>query len=141
MGISAIDKVLNFEELTATANLKIGGKTEVKTVNVQITQVFAGTVSDNNPDLIAERVQELVSNPQVQNEASGQDAFLVLSPYLGIVKSKELKGTRVQLEFTISNNLDRPIVLKGVLLKLNGSEVNFNKFFKVRENAGRDTDF
>ena len=141
MVISVIDKVLNIEELTATANLKIGGKTEIKTGNIQVNQVFVGTVSPNNPDLIAERVQELISNPQVQNEDTRQDAFLVLSPYLGVIKSKELKGTRVQLEFTVTNNLERPIVLKGVLLRLNKGEVNFNKFFKVREDAGREPDF
>ena len=141
MVISVIDKVLNIEELTATANLKIGGKTEIKTGNIQVNQVFVGTVSPNNPDLLAERVQELISNPQVQNEDTRQDAFLVLSPYLGVIKSKELKGTRVQLEFTVTNNLERPIVLKGVLLRLNKGEVNFNKFFKVREDAGREPDF
>lgn len=141
MVISVIDKVLNIEALTATANLKIGGKTEIKTGNIQVSQVFVGTVSTNNPDLISKRAQELISNPQVQNEDTRQDAFLVLSPYLGVIKSKELKGTRLQLEFTVTNNLERPIVLKGVLLRLNKGEVNFNKFFKVREDAGREPDF
>ncbi len=34
MGISVVDKVLNIEELTPTATLKIGGKTEVKIANL-----------------------------------------------------------------------------------------------------------
>ncbi len=136
-----VDKILNIESLTPTANLKIGGKTEIKTGDIQVNQVFVGTVSANNPDLIAEKVNELISNPQTYNEEPKQDAFLVLSPYLGIVKSKELPGTRLQLEFTVTNNLDRPIVLKGTLLKLNNGEVNFNKFFKVRDDAGREPDF
>lgn len=141
MGISVVDKVLNIEELTPTANLKIGGKTEIKTGNIQVNQVFVGTVSTNNPNLIAERVNELVSNPQAHAQEPQQDAFLVLSPYLGIVKSKELPGTRVQLEFTVTNNLERPIVLKGALLKLNNGEVNFNKFFRVKDDASREPDF
>lgn len=139
--ISVIDKALNIEQLTPTANVKIGGKTEVKIANVQINQVFAGTVSSNNPDLIAERIHQLSSNPPKEENDSEQDAFLVLSPYLGVVKSPDLPGTRVHLEFTVTNRLDRPIILKGTLLKLNSGELNFKKFFRVKEDAGREPDF
>ena len=141
MDISAVGKILNIEELTTTASLKIGGKTEIKTGDIQINQVFAGTVSPDNPDLIAKEAQNLISNPLPQNENIQQDAFIVLSPYLGVIKSKGLPGTRVQLEFTVTNNLDRPIVLKGTLLRLNQGEVNFKRFFKVRVDAGRESDF
>ena len=142
MDINAVGKILNIEQLTPTANLKIGGKTEIKTGDIQVVnQVFVGTVSTDNPDLIAQRAQELITSPPVQQEQKQQVAFIVLSPYLGVVKSKELPGTRIQLEFTVTNNLDRPIVLKGTLLRLNGGEVNFKKFFKVREDAGREPDF
>lgn len=139
--ISAIDKALNIEQLTPTANVKIGGKTEVKIANVQINQVFSGSVSSDNPDLVAEKVHQLSENPPKEDENSEQDAFLVLSPYMGIVKSPELPGTRVHLEFTVTNKLNRPIVLKGALLKFNGGELNFKKFFKVKEDAGREPDF
>lgn len=142
MDISAVGKILSIEELTANANLKIGGKTEVKIGNLQVNQVFAGTISPDNPDLIAEKVNQLTLNPiKEDKENKEQDAFIVLSPYLGIVKSPDLPGTRVHLEFTVTNKLDRPIVLKGVLLKLNKGELNFKKFFRVREDAGREPDF
>lgn len=141
MSISVIGKILNIEELTPTANVKIGGKTEVKIANVQINQVFAGTVSADNPDLIAQKVQELSTTPTIYEENDGQDAFLVLSPYMGIVKSPDLPGTRVHVEFTVTNKLDRPVVLKGTVLKLNDGELNFKKFFKIREDAGREPDF
>lgn len=141
MGVSVIDKILNIEELTPTASLKIGGKTEVKIGNVQINQVYAGTISPENPDPIAEKAQQLISESSKQGESPQQDAFLVLSNYLGVIKSPELLGTRVHLEFTVTNNLDRPIVIKGVLLKLNGGEVNFKKFFRIKEDASREPDF
>lgn len=140
MGISAVDKILGIEQLTANANLKIGGKTEVKVENMQINQVFAGTVSTDNPDLIAATAQNLLNNPK-SGELERQVASLVISPYLGVVKSKELPGTRVQLEFSVTNEVDRPIVIKGTVLKLNDGEVNFKKFFKIREDAVREPDF
>lgn len=146
--VSIVDKVLGIEQLTANANLKFGGKTEVKVeIGQIITNVYAGTISPtSNPDLIATTAQELKSpspssSPSPSPENDEQDAFIVLSPYLGIVKSKELPGTRVQLEFTVTNNLDRPIVLRGALLNLNNGEVNFKKFYKVRNDGSREPDF
>lgn len=146
--------MIGIEGISANANLKFGGKTEVKVENLQVTynNVYMGTVSPStNPDQIASTAQDLINNrsPSVSPSPSQspspeedyQGAFIVLSPYLGIVKSKEKPGTRTQLEFTVTNNLNRPTVIKGVLLSLNSGEVSFKKFYKVRDDGNREPDF
>ena len=97
-----------------------------------------GTASINNPDLIASKVEQITSGKQLNNQ---QNISVVISPFMGIVKSPEKPGTRLHMEFAVINEKDMPIVINGVHLKVEDGLVHFKKFFKVQENSVRIPDF
>ena len=146
MGISAVDKLINIEEVTLSPTFKTGDK---NTVNLNasgnifvINHAFAGTVSPNNPDLIAEKTQELLSsnNPEGNNNAHYPHLELTLGPFIGIVKSPNLKGTQIHVEFVATNTDDKPNVISGCYLKLSNGLVHFKKFFQINQNGSREPD-
>lgn len=142
MGISAVDKLINIERLSLSPSLKLGDKKNVN-VNVSgnliINQAYAGTVSEYNPDLIAEKSQELLSSGKV-SDTIDDTIKITLSPYMGVVKSSNLPGTRVHLEFTATNGYDYPLVIKGAYVKLGNGQLHFKLFFKINETGSRQPD-
>ncbi len=145
MGISAIDKVVNIEKasLAPSLSIKTGDK---KTINLAaegniniINHAYLGTASPDNPDLIAQKGQSLQGRNINQNP-SVTNIEIVLSPYIGIVKSPDLPGTRFHLEFTVSNNNPEPKVVKGAYVELNKGQVHFKKFFKINNQGSREPD-
>lgn len=142
MGISAVDKLINIEQLSLSPSLNLGGKKNVSvniSGNLIINQAYGGTVSEYNPDLVAERSQELLSSGK-PSDAIYANIKITLSPYMGIVKSPNLPGTRVHLEFTVSNSYDYPQVIKGAYVKLGDDQLHFKLFFKINENGSRQPD-
>jgi hypothetical protein len=144
MGISAVDKFINLEKLSVSPSLSI--KTGKKqTVNVKagnvniINQAYMGTTSSDNPDLIAEKGQKLIQSGS-RKIFTTANMELVLSPYIGVIKSPELPGTRFHLEFAVINNNDRPKIIKGAYVKLNRGLVHFKRFFKVNGHGSREPD-
>ncbi len=134
-----IEPSLNVEKASFSPSLKLGGNKE--TINVAgdltVNHVYGGTVSAQNPDLLVQETQQiLAATPQNPTE----NLELVLSPFFGIVKSPSLKGTRVQLEFTLINNNDAPKVIKGTYAEINGGTVNFKLFFSVNHEGFRVPD-
>ncbi len=142
MGISAVDKLINIEQLSLSPSLKMGDKKSVN-VNVSgnliINQAYAGTVSEYNPDMIIERSQELLSAGK-PNDTIDSNIKITISPYMGIVKSSNLPGTRVHIEFTASNSYDYPQVIKGAYVKFGEGQLHFKLFFKINENGSRQPD-
>lgn len=106
--------------------------------NLTINQTYIGTASVNNPDLIASKVDQITSAREFKNESK---ASIVVSPFMGIVKSPERPGTRLHLEFAITNEKDMPLVINGVYVKIGGGVAHFKKFFKVQEDSVRIPDF
>jgi len=142
MGISAVDKLINIERLSFSPSLKMGEKKNVNinvSGNFTINQAYAGTVSEYNPDLIEERTQELLSAGK-PNDTIDANIRISLSPYLGIVKSSNLPGTRVHIEFTASNGYDYPQVVRGAYVKFGEGQLHFKLFFKINENGSRQPD-
>lgn len=142
MGISAVDKLLNIEKLTLSPSVKLGDKKNVNVNvagNLVINQAYAGTVSEYNPDLIAEKSQELLSMGKA-SDAIDTNVKITLSSYMGVVKSPNLPGTRVHIEFTATNGYDYPQVIKGAYVKLGEGQLHFKLFFKINENGSRQPD-
>jgi hypothetical protein len=142
MGISAVDKFINIEKLSLSPSVKLGDKKNVNVNvagNLVINQAYAGTVSEYNPDLIAEKSQELLSSGKV-GDTIDDNIKITLSPYMGVVKSSNLPGTRVHLEFTATNRYDYPLVIKGAYVKLGNGQLHFKLFFKINENGSRQPD-
>lgn len=135
-----IQPSINVEKASFSPSLKLGGNKE--TINVAgdltVNHVYGGTVSAQNPDLLVQETQEILSNTTPHNPLENLE--LVLSPFFGIVKSPSLKGTRVQLEFTLVNNNDSPKVIKGTYAEINGGTVNFKLFFSVNPDGFRVPD-
>jgi len=142
MGISAVDKLINIEELSFSPSVKLGDKKNVNVRvagNLVINQAYAGTVSEYNPDLIAEKSQELLSSGKTRDTIDA-NIKITLSPYMGIVKSSNLPGTRVHIEFTATNSHNYPQVIKGAYVKLGKGQLHFKLFFKINENGSRQPD-
>ncbi len=142
MGISAVDKLINIEKVSFNPSLKLGDKKEVKvnvSGNLVINQAYVGTASEVYPDLVAQQTQHLLDSSGTQNNIDGK-IILTISPYMGVVKSPNLPGTRVHVEFTISNKYDYPQVIKGANLKLGKGQLHFKLFFKINENGSRQPD-
>lgn len=135
-----VDSVIKVEKASISPTLKFGGDKEIFNVSgdLVVNQVYAGTVSPQNPDLLVQESQAILSETTSQNPI--QNLELVLSPFFGIVKSPFLKGTRVQLEFTIINSNDIPKVIKGTYAEINGGTVNFKLFFSVNADGVRQPD-
>jgi hypothetical protein len=142
MGISAVDKLINIEKVSFNPSLKLGDKKEVNvnvSGNLVINQAYVGTASEVYPDLIAQQTQHLLGSSNTQNNIDDK-IVLTISPYMGVVKSPNLPGTRVHIEFTISNKYDYPQVIKGANLKLGDGHLHFKLFFKINENGSRQPD-
>lgn len=92
-----------------------------------------------NPDLISNEIRKL--SMQKGHSKKNDIASITLSPYLGIVMSPELPGTRVNFEFAITNKIDYPIVIKGINAVLNNEPLHFKSFFKVNADNSREPDF
>ncbi|OGK46197.1 hypothetical protein A3B46_03255 [Candidatus Roizmanbacteria bacterium RIFCSPLOWO2_01_FULL_39_19] len=139
MGISAVDKLINIEKLSLNPSLKLGDKKEVN-VNVSrdlvINQAYVGTASEVYPDLVAQQTQELLSSDGSMGNIDNKMS-LTLSPFMGIVKSPTLLGTRIHLEFTITNQYGYPQVIKGVNIKLGNGPMHFKLFFNVDQGGSR----
>ncbi|MBI1833458.1 MAG: hypothetical protein HYR90_01405 [Candidatus Andersenbacteria bacterium] len=99
--------------------------------------VFVAVTGKNNPDRIVEIGEQVLGLAGMQQKVKG---LVTASPFIGIVKSPERPGTRVQVEFVFTNNEDNPQAIKGVYLKLNEGTVHFKKFFKVIEDGSRVPD-
>lgn len=142
MGISAVDKLINIEQISIAPSLKMGDKKNLN-VNVSgnliINQAYAGTVSANNPDMIAQKSKELLSSGTPES-MTDPNIKITLSPYMGIVKSTNLPGTRVHIEFTVTNTSDSPCVIKGAYVNLADGQLHFKLFFKINENGSRQPD-
>lgn len=95
--------------------------------------------SDKNPDLITSEIKKL--SKQKDSSKKSTIASITLSPYLGFVKSPELPGTRVNLEFAVTNKIEEPIVVKGVDASLNNDQLHFKSFFKINSDNSREPDF
>ncbi|OGK23955.1 hypothetical protein A3A46_03600 [Candidatus Roizmanbacteria bacterium RIFCSPLOWO2_01_FULL_37_13] len=142
MGISAVDKLINIENLTLSPSVKLGDKKNVNVNvagNLVINQAYAGTVSANNPDLIVEESKELLSSGKTSNTID-INVKITLSPYIGVVKSPNLPGTRIHMEFTTANSYDSPQVIKGAYVKFGDGQLHFKLFFKINENGSRQPD-
>lgn len=94
---------------------------------------------EENPDLIANEIKKLSikkGSPKKTDISS-----ITLSPYLGIIKSPELPGRRVNIEFAITSRVSHPIVIKGVNASLNNEPLHFKSFFKINSDNSREPDF
>jgi len=60
---------------------------------------------------------------------------------MGIVKSPELPGIRIHLEFAVTNRHLEPRVINGTYVKLNDGLIHFKKFFRVNNDSSREPDF
>ncbi len=144
MDVNALGAILKVEQLSVGApTLKLGGDKN-NTLNVGgnltvINHTFAGTATLDNPNVIAQQSQQIISN-KGSGDSKEESIHLTLSPYLGVVKSPNLPGTRVQVEFAVTNEYDRPKVIKGSYIKLNDGILNFKLFFKVNQNGSREPD-
>lgn len=145
MDISGIkvDSIIKVEKLNPT--LRIGGDNNSQNLsvagNLTINQVYTGTVSPQNPDLVARKVDQLTSGESTVNLATGNQMQITVSPFMGIVKSPEMPGTRIHLEFAIANNNETPKIINGAYVKLNEGKVHFKKFFKINPDSSRAPDF
>jgi len=144
MDVNALGAILKVDQLSVGApSLKLGGDKN-NTLNIGgnltvINHTFAGTATPDNPNVIAEQSQQIISH-KGDGDSEEEKMHLTTGPYLGIVKSPNLLGTRVQLEFVITNECDRPKVIKGSYIKLNDGILNFKLFFKVNQNGSREPD-
>lgn len=133
---------IQLKQLNPRLVIKSGDKID-KQINIKDFNysplVVVLTPNDTNPDLISSEIKRL--SRQKNQPKQKRLAGITLSPYLGIVISPELPGTRVNLEFAITNNLDHPIVVKGVDAILNNEPLHFKSFFKVNANNSREPDF
>ncbi|TSC86238.1 MAG: hypothetical protein G01um10147_950 [Microgenomates group bacterium Gr01-1014_7] len=116
-----------------------GDNNQTNVTNVY-NNIYMGTISQNYPDQIAEQVKYIVATPPNHN-TNDPNLIITLSPFMGVVKSPELPGTRIQIEFTILNTQNETKIIKGVYVKLGDGEVNFKKFFKINENSSREPDY
>ena len=94
---------------------------------------------NQNPDLISNEIRKL--SRQKGHFKRNDIASITISPYLGIVMSPELTGTRVNFELAITNKVGHPIVIKGVNAVLNNEPLHFKSFFKVNADNSREPDF
>ncbi len=130
-----IEPSIQVEKASISPSLKFGG--DKKTLNVSgnlvINQVFSGTVTDQNHDPLVMETQELLSDGK--SRVSKID--LILSPFLGIVKTPKSNRTRLQLEFVFVNDNLSPKVIKGCYLAINKEKAYFRQFFTIDEKGIR----
>ena len=142
MGISAVDKLINIEKISLSPSLKLGDKKEVNvnvSGNLVINQAYMGTASEVYPDIVAQQTQQLQSSNN-QGGNTDDNLSITISPFMGVVKSPTLPGTRIHLEFTVSSKHDYPQVIKGMNVKLGNGQVHFKLFFNVDQNGMRQPD-
>lgn len=135
-----VDSLLKVEKASLAPSLKIGGDKKIFNVggDMVINQVYSGTVGPQNPDLLMQESQVLIESNGKIDDISNLE--LVLSPFMGVVKSPSFNGTRVQLEFTLTNSNDIPKTIKGTYLDLNRGTVHFKLFFSVDDSGFRKPD-
>jgi hypothetical protein len=140
-----VDSILKVDKANISPKFKFGG--DKKTINVEnltlnqmITNQYAGTISEQNPDLIAEQVHELSNNKESPPSSTNPNIELVISPFIGIVKSPNLPGTRVHLEFTVINNNEIPITIKGINARVGEENLHFKLFFSINDKGMRSPD-
>ncbi|MEX1997586.1 MAG: hypothetical protein WEA04_02835 [Candidatus Andersenbacteria bacterium] len=102
-------------------------------------------ISGANDTMVAQ-IQDLMrttssDKPPVVDDSPTEQSFLTLSPFMGVIKSQELPGTRIHLEFTFHNQSEAPVAIKAVYVTLGDGIVHFKKFFKINENGSRADDF
>ncbi|MBI4035734.1 hypothetical protein HY383_02205 [Candidatus Daviesbacteria bacterium] len=135
--------ILNLEPLNPSlGSINLGhNKVEIKEGDSYIiNNIYMATPSPQIPDTI------VTGGEEIEAEKSGNVPFddkvsITLSPFMGIVKSPELPGTRIQLEFAVTNNHGQPTVIKGSYVRLNDGIVHFKKFFKINPNSSREPDY
>lgn len=136
-----IKPTLNIEKVSPS--FKLGGDKNTQNLSVEgnftINNTYVGTASINNPDLIESKVEQITSGNQQQ--ARQEKVSVVVSPFMGIVKSPERPGTRLHLEFAVINEGDMPLAINGVYVKIGEGKAHFKKFFIIKENSVRVPDF
>lgn len=136
-----IKPTLNIEKVSPS--FKLGGDKNTQNLSMQgnftINNTYVGTASVNNPDLIESKVEQITSGNQQQIQQ--EKVSVVVSPFMGIVKSPERPGTRLHFEFAVVNEGDTPLAINGVYVKIGASKAHFKKFFIIKENSVRVPDF
>lgn len=138
MGISIFEKLLDKLHLSF---LYRGG--DKKTTNlaagrdINTTMIVFDKDKSNSPDLTVSKAQKLIAKKGKSTRAS---LNIVLGTFIGIVKSAEKPGTRVQLEFAVMNKAAKPTVLQAAYIKLNDGIVHFKNFYKSNSNGSREFD-
>ena len=144
MDISGVKVESIFKAEQVNPTLKIGGDESKKIAvagDFKVFNIYVGTPSAANPDLIAQKVDNLISSPNPNQKTTDNNLLVATSPFLGIVKTPESVGTRINLEFAIINKYDTPVVIKGAYVKLDKGRVHFKKFFKINADSSREPDF
>jgi len=135
-----IKPTLNIEKVSPS--FKFGGDKKTQNLSVEgnftINNTYVGTASVNNPDLIASKVEQITSGDQNTRQ---EKVSVVVSPFMGIVKSPERPGTRLHLEFAVMNEGDIPLAINGFYVKIGEGTAHFKKFFIIKENSVRVPDF
>lgn len=105
-----------------------------------INNIYMATPSPQIPDTIVTGGEE-IEEDKADTAQRDNAISIILSPFMGVVKSPELPGTRIQLEFAITNGHTEPVVIKGSYVRLNREIVHFKKFFKINLNSSREPDY
>lgn len=140
-----LDSVLKVDKANLSPQFKFGGdkktiNVEKLTVNQTINNQYAGTISAQNPDLIAQQAQLISSSKNAHPSSITSNIEVVLSPFISVVKSPDLSGTRVHIEYTIINNNEVPITVKGTHARIENNNVHFKLFFSINERGLRAPD-
>jgi hypothetical protein len=143
MGITGIenklaDQLKVADSIRLESLLKLGDKkVEINNSN-NYSIVVMSSADPSQRELEVKKARSLIESEGRKNEES---LSVIPSPFLGIVNSANLPGTRLQVEFAVVNKKDEPVALNGVYIELDGGQVFFKKFILVNSDGIRVPDF